>query len=104
MEHIWKIYELKRTIADGVVNNITYACESNLDEIFVREIGDVSITGSPSDEGFIEYDELTENIVLGWVQANVDQSAIETSLSASIARDVIAKEAITEATGKPWDD
>ncbi len=104
MEHIWKIYDLKRTIASGVVVKINYACESNFNSTSTRKIGDLTITGSSSDEGFVEYDQLTENIVLGWVQANVDQSAIETSNSASIAQNIVAKEAITESTGKPWDN
>ena len=28
MTHTWKIYDLKRTIADGVVTEVTWACES----------------------------------------------------------------------------
>ena len=32
MNHVWKIYDLKRVIADGIVTKVTYACESNKDK------------------------------------------------------------------------
>ena len=28
MNHVWKIYDLKRKIADGMVTEVTWACES----------------------------------------------------------------------------
>ena len=104
MTHTWKIYDLKRTISTGVVDEITYACESEDSGFGAREIGYLTITGSPSDEGFIPYDNLTEGIVLAWVtgSSEVDIPATETLCSASIAMSVSASAAITEAYGTPW--
>ena len=104
MIHTWKIYDLKRTISTGVVNTITYACESEDNGHGSREIGYLTITGSVSDEGFISYDNLTEGTVLAWVtgSADVDTSAIETLCSASIAISISASAAVTEINGVPW--
>ena len=106
MEHIWKIYNLKRTIADGVVNEISYACESNHLEHTTREIGVLEITGSASDEGFIAYEDLNEGDVLAWVtgSSEVDTAAIENICSASIANHIEDVAAITEENGLPWDN
>jgi len=102
MQHTWKIYDLKRIISDGLVTNITYACESSYDDTSTRQIGDLTLEGSISEPGFIPYEDLTQDEVLGWVSANVDESAVETANSASISAQIIAKAAITSSSGIPW--
>lgn len=103
MNHVWKIYDLERIIADGMVTAVTYACESEIEDASTRTIGYLSLTtGSTSDSGFIAYEDLTEATVLNWVQANVDQPAVETENSASIAADVVARAAIVKRNGTPW--
>ena len=102
MNHIWKIYDLKRTIADGVVTKITYACESELSGSGTRKIGELSVVGSASDPGFVEYADLTEGIVLSWVTGSIDVSPTETENSSSIAQQITAQAAITESNGTPW--
>ena len=102
MNHNWKIYNLKRTIADGVVNLVTYAVESEHSGYGTRKIGELTITGSASDPGFIAYDSLTEANVLAWVTSSVDTSSFESENSASIASTIVAQAAITESNGTPW--
>ena len=102
MEHTWKIYDLKRTIADDVVTEVTYACESKHDNAGTRQIGELTVVGSIDDEGFIAYEDLTQDEVLGWVSANVDESAIETANSASISAQITARAARTSSNGTPW--
>ena len=104
MTHTWKIYDLKRTIADGVVTTITYGCESQLENAISRKIGDLTVTGSVEEANFIPYEELTPEIVLGWVTSTVDTASIETLNSASIAQQIEAQAAITEVQGVPWDN
>lgn len=104
MNHTWKIYDLKRTISDGVVNRITYACESEYSGSGSRRIGELEITGDASNEGFIPYEDLNEGDVLAWVTGSedIDTSAIEALCSASIAEQIVSSATITEATGTPW--
>lgn len=103
MNHTWKIYDLKRTIADGVVNKVTYACESNEAGFGTRKIGELTVVGSADDADFVPYQDLTEAIVLGWVTGSVDTASIETANSASIAQRIVAQAAITESNGTPWE-
>lgn len=102
MNHVWKIYDLKRVIADGIVTKVTYACESNKDKFSTRKIGDTELTGSVDDAGFIAFEDLTEEIVLGWITSSIDTSIFETENSSSIAQQVIQIAAITTKSGTPW--
>ena len=102
MVHTWKIYDLKRTISDGFITDVTYACESEFSGSSTRKIGDLTLSGSTSEPGFIPYEDLTESEVLGWVSSNIDENVIETENSASIAQNIIARAAITSSTGTPW--
>ena len=102
MIHTWKIYDLKRTTSDGLVTNVTYACESSYDNSSTRSIGEITLSGSPSETGFIPYEDLTETEVLGWVNANIDEAAVQTANSASIATQIIRRAAITSSNGTPW--
>lgn len=102
MEHNWKIYDLKRTTSDGLVTEVTYACESSYDNVSTRQIGELPLEGSISEPGFIPYEDLTQDEVLGWVSVNIDESAIQTANSASISAQIIARAAITSSNGIPW--
>lgn len=102
MNHTWKIYDLKRTITDGVITEITYACESQLSGSSTRKIGNLTVVGSADDADFIPYEDLTQDDVLGWVDSNVDKTVFETENSASIASSIVARAAITESNGTPW--
>ena len=101
MEHIWKVYNMNRTISEGVVIDVTYGCESSYEGTSTRTIGDFTMVGSPSEPGFVPYESLTEDEVLVWVSNNVDESAIETSNSSSIAYMISASAAQTTEEGTP---
>tara|TARA_Y100000389_G_scaffold58694_1_gene54676 strand:- start:2762 stop:3073 length:312 start_codon:yes stop_codon:yes gene_type:complete len=103
MDHVWKIYDLKRIIADGMVIQATYACESKENNASTRYVGDIELTtGSISDPGFITYDNLTQDNVLGWVAGSIDTASIETENSASIAKNILQRSKITKRNGTPW--
>jgi len=102
----WCISTLERTLDTGGVvvahwratatetvgegdDAVTYSASS---------YGTVGFTPDPSASGFIAYDSLTEADVIGWVQAELDQDAIEASLSANIE----AQKNPTQASGVPW--
>lgn len=102
MKHEWKIYDLKRTIVDGVVNLITYACESEHNNFSTRYIGKLEVVGNHSRPDFIPFDDLTHQIVLNWVTGSISVYDIESANSASIAHSISASGAITEEEGVPW--
>ena len=102
MEHVWQINYLKRTKTDGVVIQVGYRLESNYNNFEVTKIGDFTLTGSTTDEGFIPFENLTEETVLGWVSSNVNKTLIETQNSSSISELEIREETKTEIYGTPW--
>lgn len=98
----WTIANLERNVADG---GVTVAHWRVTEE---ETVGDVTYTASaygtcgftpdPDASDFIAYDSLTESTVLGWVHAEVDQSATEAALTANIAE----QKTPTSADGMPW--
>lgn len=105
MEHIWKINDLSRTISNGVVTKVEFGLFSSVgtDPKFEdRKFGEIEITGSPSDPGFVAYNNLTEEIVLGWVNSNIDKAAWEVELSSSLSNQVSNYSAPTHEEGLPW--
>jgi len=100
--YTWTINYLKRTKTDSVVTEVGYLCESDYNGIDVTQTGNLTLTGSTSDEGFIPFNNLTEETVLEWVSSNVDKTSIEAQNSSSIAELIIREEAKTEIYGTPW--
>ena len=104
----WTISTLERTLADptdGVIVAHWRATETETvgegDDAVTysaSNYGTCGFTPDPSAAGFIAYDSLTEADVIGWVQAEVDKDAIETSLAAQIEADKNP----TQAAGVPW--
>ena len=90
-----------------IVTQVTFACDSShthLGTIFTDKriyIEDL-ITKLPSDSDFIEYNNITEDIVLGWVTGSIDKTNIECMLSESIADRISSINAPTIITGTPW--
>ena len=98
----WTISTLERNTSDG---GVTVAHWRVTEEETVGEntysassYGTVGFTPDASAEGFVAYDSLDEATVLGWVQAELDQDAIEATLTANIEGQ---KNPVT-ADGVPW--
>lgn len=60
--------------------------------------GTVGFTPDSSANGYVAYDSLTENTVIGWVQGALDTEALEASLDADLAEQ--ASPSVT--VGTPW--
>jgi hypothetical protein len=59
-----------------------------------------SFTPDPSADGYVAYDSLTEDMVIGWVQNAVDQAATEAAIAAKIE----AQQNPTTLSGVPWSE
>ena len=60
--------------------------------------GTVSFTPDSSAEGYVAYDSLTEETVIGWVQEALDTEALEASLDADLAEQASPSVIV----GTPW--
>jgi hypothetical protein len=94
----WAISTLERELSDGGVVVAHWRATAVDGDFSASSYGTVGFTPDPSASGFIAYDSLTEADVIGWVQAEVDQDAIEASLAAKIEADKNP----TQAAGVPW--
>ena len=94
----WTISTLERELSDGGVVVAHWRATAVDGDFSASNYGTVGFTPDPSASGFIAYDSLTEADVIGWVKAEVDQDAIESSLAAQIEADKNP----TQAAGVPW--
>jgi hypothetical protein len=94
----WTISTLERELSDGGVVVAHWRATAVDGDFSASSYGTCGFTPDPSASGFIAYDSLTEADVIGWVQAEVDQDAIEASLAAQIEADKNP----TQAAGVPW--
>ena len=94
----WTISTLERELSDGGVIVAHWRATAVDGDFSASNYGTCGFTPDPSASGFIAYDSLTEADVIGWVQAEVDQDAIEASLAAKIEADKNP----TQAAGVPW--
>ena len=94
----WSISTLERELSDGGVVVAHWRVTAVDGDFSASSYGTCGFTPDPSASGFIAYDSLTEADVIGWVQAELDQDAIEASLAAKIEADKNP----TQAAGVPW--
>ena len=98
----WTIANLERDIATGGVQvahwRVTEEETVGDDTFTASAYGTCGFTPDPDADDFVAYDSLTEATVLGWVQAEVDQSATEAALTANIE----AQKNPVSADGMPW--
>ena len=94
----WTISTLERELSDGGVVVAHWRATAVDGDFSASSYGTVGFTPDPSDPSFVAYDSLTEADVIGWVQAELDQDAIEASLAAQIEADKNP----TQASGVPW--
>ena len=98
----WTIANLERNVADGGVTvahwRVTESETVGEDTYTASSYSTCSFTPDASAEDFIAYDDLTEEVVMGWVHADVDQAQTEAALTANIAE----QKTPTTADGMPW--
>jgi hypothetical protein len=94
----WTIANLERNVADGGVTVAHWRVTEVDGDFYASSYGTVGFTPDPDADDFIAYDSLTEATVLGWVHAEVDQSATEAALTANIE----AQKNPVSADGMPW--
>jgi len=105
----WKVSELSRVAADGFVVKVRYEVEA-IDGEHSASVHDV-VTYNQADSALrisetpgaqlIPFDQLTEQIVIGWVKDTITQYGVA-SVEATLAQMIEAKKHPTVVTGLPW--
>ena len=98
----WTIANLERQLSTGGVTvahwRVTESEAVGDDTFTASAYGTVGFTPDPDADDFVAYNSLTEEVVMGWVHAEVDQDATEAALTANIE----AQKNPVSANGMPW--
>ena len=103
----WNIAQIKRIPSNGLVIEVTYIMNFTLEGETDRKVGSIELSGSTNDPNFIPYEDLTEQIVLNWVQNEIGASAItsiETEFQTRLQEKIDRKNNPPFLTGIPWDN
>lgn len=79
----WTIAQMDRTNPEGFVVTVHYRCDATDGDYTAATYGTVSYTEQPG-ETYIPYDDLTPEIVIGWVQDSLGKDVVEASLQGQI--------------------
>lgn len=102
----WTIANLERNVADGgvtvahwrVTESETVGTGDDAVTYTASSYGTVGFTPDADADDFVAYDDLTEEVVLGWVWESVNQEDTEAALTANIE----GQKNPVSADGMPW--
>ena len=96
--YTWSIPTVDRTISTGGIDTIHWYCLGVDGDHQASSYGSTEHSPDSTDSDFIAYDSVTEANCIAWAQAQLDKTAIETSIAAQIAE----MKTPTKGIGKPW--
>jgi len=104
MEKKWIIHQLERTADNGFVVNVHWRYSmtdtDEADKTYYADTYSVaSYTQDVESEDYIPYEELTKDIVVGWVKSSLNMEAIEKNLIDQIE----SQKNPPIITGLPWE-
>lgn len=102
----WKIAGMKRIDTTGLVVEVTYIFNAQEDNVLDRKVGSMTFSGSTSDPNFVPFDELTEEIVLGWVynKLGAEKTTIENKVIERIQQKITEIQNNPYKQGLPWNN
>lgn len=102
----WKIVELERNVADGGVYMTHYTVKVTDDETGKSQTMNATYGFSPdaSDASFVAYEDLTEEMVIGWIQGqgSPDFDTLKDEVESRLADALNLVLNPVTATGMPW--
>ncbi|MEK9923522.1 MAG: hypothetical protein VW521_11695 [Rhodospirillales bacterium] len=96
---IWAIANLERETADGFVFTAHYTVSATDGEAY--SAGAYGSIGFERPETLIPFDDLTEEIVIGWVKEKLGEEQVE-QVETALQSKIDEKRAPTKASGTPW--
>jgi len=98
MNITYTIAELERNTSDNGVTIAHWRVTAQDGDYSASSYGTQSFTPDPESPDFVAFEDLTEEIVLGWVQNALDTDAMEVSLQEKID----AQKNPATVAGVPW--
>jgi hypothetical protein len=99
MATVWQISQMERTLDDNGVIVAHWRATATDGDFSATNYGTAGFTPDPSSSDWVAYDDITEELALGWCfDSGVDKDAIEESLAANLD----LQQHPTQASGVPW--
>ena len=95
--YLWTIQQMQRLTSDGFVVTVHYNVSATDDTYQASTYGTTNYTQTPG-ETYIPYDDLTQAVVVGWVQEALGKDVVESSLQSQLD----ALKAPVQQSGLPW--
>ena len=96
MEFNWNIVQMDRLTSDNFVVTVHYSVTATDGDYSANTYGTVGYT--QESDNFIPFDNLTPEIVTGWVQTSLGKDTVEESL----AEQIQAQKNPVQVSGLPW--
>lgn len=97
----WTIVNLERELPSGIVITVHWTATLTDKEHTVGTYGSSKFSRKEGDSNFIPFEELTEEVVIGWVTDQMGREQV-TALENSLADQIETKHNPTKAKGLPW--
>jgi hypothetical protein len=105
MKKTTKIANLKRNPTSGLVSEVTYIINFELEGETDRKVGMITFEGDETDPNFVPFEDLTEETVLGWVISTLGKeeiTKIETEFETRLQERIDKKNNPEFLLGTPW--
>lgn len=110
MAVVWNIVKVESNISDGAIKMVhweasDYETEQVGDKQVIhrgRRYGSVHVDADPSSENYIAWDDVTKDIVIGWVKSTLGEEEVA-DIESNIATDIALSKTPVENNINPWD-
>jgi hypothetical protein len=100
-EITWRIAQLERNTADGVVFTAHYTVDAKDEAYSAGAYGSIGLE-QPAPETMIPFSELTEETVVEWVKEKLGGEEKVEEIEAALQSQLDEQHAPTKAAGLPW--
>ena len=98
----WTINNLERKTADGIVYAVHYTVNATDDIYSAGSYGSVNLQAPAEGDSVIPYDDLTAEIVTGWVKESLGGNDKISEIQDLLQAQINEQRTPTKATGLPW--
>jgi hypothetical protein len=96
----WRIANLERETADGLVMTVHYTIDANDGTYSAGAYGSLGLE-RPDEDEMIPFSELTEEICVGWVKEKLTEEKVA-EIEAALQTQLDEQHAPSRASGVPW--
>jgi proteasome lid subunit RPN8/RPN11 len=101
IEYQWGIAQLERSVDSGGVITAHYQVEARDEKLFADFHSSQYFTPDPSSDDFIAFEDLTEEIVLGWVKESIGDSKTS-EIENELLQKINEQKSRAYKSGLPW--